>query len=111
MKLYKDILNIGTKEKIMKELHSVKGWKIRPYAKQRIKERGISIDKLFDVCREGELVEYHNENGTRRVLVRDEKGTCVIVDLDTRNIITVYENDPDNDHPNLQRDKYLFSGG
>lgn len=109
MKLYKDILSTGTKEKIMKELHGVKGWEIRPYAKQRIKERAISIDKLFDVCREGELVEYHNDNGTRRVLVRDQKGTCVVVDLDTRNIITVYEDN--DDHPNLQRDKYLFSGG
>ena len=111
MKLYKDTINIGTKKKIMKELRGVKGWAIKPYAKQRIKERNISIDKLFEVCREGELIEYHNEKGTRRVLLRDGQGTCVVADLDTKNIVTVFTNDPENQHDHLHRDKYLFSGG
>lgn len=108
MRILKDNLNIGSRKKLMKEVHSIGHWEVNPYAQTRLSERSIPVQDAVGVCREGELIEYHNEKGTRRVLLRSPEGTCVVVDLDTHNIVTAYTNDPTNNHPNLQRQNYLF---
>ena len=107
MRILTSRLAVTTRKKLLKEVHSV-DLNITPYTNMRLQEREIPSEEVFNVCREGELIEYHNEKGTRRVLLRDVNGTCVVVDLDNHCIVTAYSNDPDNNHPHLQRDKYLF---
>ena len=108
MRILKGKLHVATQGQLMKEVHSIKRWDVTPYTELRLKERNIPTEDVLTVCREGDLVEYHNDKGTRRVLLRDINGTCAVLDLDKHSIVTAYSNDTDNNHPHLQRDKYLF---
>ena len=75
------------------------------HAIDRAHEAGVWPFELEWALQYGRLIEFHNETGTRRILVRDH-GICVVVDLDKRVIITVYRNAEDDHHSTLDRSVY-----
>ena len=84
-------------------------WYYGGYVTERSKARDIGHAELMHAVRHGELIEWHDETGTERVLLRDELGICVVLDLDTRNIITVYRNNVGDNHATLDTCKYAFA--
>src|SRR6267142_1794924 len=65
----------------------------------RAGERSFSVQQAVDALRNGLVVEVHNDRAPSvRALVRDSKGTCVVVELQTDLILTVYYNDPEDKH-------------
>jgi hypothetical protein len=59
---------------------------------------------------DGTLIEVHNEKEPDiRALMRDDKGTCVVVSLVSGDIITVYYNDPEDKHYTLNKGQYRWN--
>ena len=85
-------------------------FKITSYFKIRLAERGLSVTNIKNALTHGKLIEYHTLKGTRRLLVRDATGTCVVLDLDTKNVITTYFNHSNDNHSTLKSEEYVSAG-
>lgn len=78
--------------------------------RDRASERVFSLPDAEKAIRTGLVVEVHNDRAPSvRALVRDSKGTCVIVELQTGLIISVYYNDPDDKHETLNWAPYRWT--
>jgi len=82
-------------------------WTITPYALGRATERGISYASITHAVRNGRIVEYQYIKDSERLLLRDEYGTCVSLDINNQVVITVYRNDPKDEHATLNERNYL----
>lgn len=73
-------------------------------------ERVFTITQVHDAVRSGDVIEIHNDAAPDvRVLMRDDQGTCVVVSLVTRDIVTVYYNAPHDQHSTLNWSLYRWS--
>ncbi len=103
MRLLRDSL---TPEQIKRVRGQVSGhWTATEYSFKRLKLWKVSGDELADVLRMGILIEWHNEAGTRRILLR-RRGLCIVLDLDKHVIITAYRNPPHDHHVTIDLTKY-----
>lgn len=85
--------------------------KVTKYTKERLKQRGGTKEDILHVLRNGYLIEYHKKDGKNRVLLRGVKRflndvLCVVFELDTNQIITVYWNRYDDNHYTLNESAY-----
>ena len=94
---------------LMTEMRKIE-FKVTGYFKIRLAERGLSVTNIKNALTHGKLIEYHTLKGTRRLLVRDATGTCVVLDLDSKNVITTYFNRSDDHHSTLKSDEYAGGG-
>ena len=108
MRIHATRLASKFKRELYREIAKVTEWEFTPYSLDKISKRGIPAENLSEAVAKGKVIEYHIKEGTRRVLLRCEDGTCAVVDLDEQTIITAYKNNADFKHPNLNRSKYLF---
>ena len=108
-KIHVDNLAFSAIRKLKLEVNSVKDKiQFNPYTLYRLEERNISIDDVRETILNGELIEYHYVDDERRILLRNKEGTCVVLDVSRGRVITVYKNDPDDNHKDLNRSNYLF---
>lgn len=76
----------------------------------RATERHFSLEDAISAVRCGLVVEVHDDKKPSvRALVRDQKGTCVVVELGSLRIITVYYNDPADQHDTLNWNLYRWT--
>ena len=75
----------------------------------RATERVFTLADAQAAIAAGMVVEIHNERKEWRALVRDRKGTCVVLSLESWDVITVYYNNPADAHFTL--DKGLYASG
>ena len=75
----------------------------------RATERVFTLADAQAAIAAGIVVEIHNERKEWRALVRDRKGTCVVLSLESWDVITVFYNAPTDTHSTL--DKGLYSSG
>ena len=75
----------------------------------RASERVFTLADAREALACGRVVEVHNERKEWRALVRDRKGTCVVLSLESWDVITVYYNNPADGHFTL--DKGLYASG
>ena len=108
MRIHNKKLASNFKRKLYKEVSTVPKWGFTTYALDKISKRDIPVESLSHTVVKGRLIEYHTKEDTRRVLLRNEDGTCAVVDLDKQTIITAYKNKPNYNHPNLDQTKYIF---
>lgn len=108
LKIHANRLSNKVKKQLLNEVDGVNEWDFTSYSLDKIQKRGIPVDNLSHTIAEGKLIEYHTKKDTRRVLLRDVDGTCAVVDLDKKAIITAYKNNADYNHLNLDQSKYLF---
>ena len=94
---------------LLREMKTYK-YTVTPYFKSRLTERGLTVDDIKDALTHGKLIEFHKLKGTRRILVRDSSGTCLVIDLDTKKVITTYFNRSGDNHSTLKRDEYVGGG-
>lgn len=75
----------------------------------RASERTFTFAEAVQAIRTGKVVEVHNDKAPSvRTLVRDSKGTCVVLDLTGGVIVTVYYNDPEDKHDTLNWNLYRW---
>lgn len=78
--------------------------------RDRATQRVFSQADAENALRNGLVVEVHNNHAPSvRALVRDSKGTCVVVELQTDLILTVYYNDPEDKHETLNWAPYRWT--
>lgn len=88
-----------------------KEWIFNHHVQKRIKERGGLNADILEVLQTGQLIEYHQRNGASRLLFRGERiihkwVPCVVVELLSRKVITVYWNHKDDHHRTIDMEKY-----
>lgn len=96
---------------LLNRLQAVKHWKASKYMLDRMAERGGAMEKVLDVIRNGNLIEYHVRNGKSRILMRgtriyDGDVFCVVFELTTKKLITMYFNCADDNHSTLKEEAY-----
>lgn len=96
-------------ESITKLLSSVhqQEWSITDYAVRRAQERGLSYADVHYAVQHGSIVEYQYTKDSERLLLRDEYGTCIVLDISTNCIVTAYHNDPMDNHATLNESVFL----
>ena len=97
-------LNTASLKALEREYKTVTDWKISTHCSFTLERRGISTATLFNVIDKGLIVEYHTMNETRRVLLKRED-ICVVLDLDTHDIITIFPSNKTG-----QQENQLFGG-
>ena len=76
----------------------------------RATDRHFSLTDAISALKSGLVVEVHNDKAPSvRALVRDQKGTCAVVELGTMQVVTVYYNDPADQHETLNWAPYRWS--
>ena len=109
MRIHRTTLAYSTIKKLTKEARTGADWKLTPHAGQMLSYRKLDINDVRDTVSEGELIEYNDDFGTRHVLLRGESGVCVVVDLDLKELSTVFYNAPNDNHKTLNRSRYMLS--
>lgn len=75
----------------------------------RATERQFTMEDATSALLRGLAIEVHNDKAPSiRALVRDQRGTCVVVELGSMRIITVYYNDPEDKHDTLDWTPYTW---
>jgi hypothetical protein len=75
----------------------------------RATERKFTLEDARHALACGKVIEIHNERKEWRALVRDRKGACVVLSLDTFSVVTIYYNAPEDGHETLNH--ALYAGG
>jgi hypothetical protein len=108
MKLHVSILTPATIKMLLVEGRDLVDVPMSQHTLDRITEKSLQAEDVRTAILEGSLIEYHTDAGTRRVLFRHDAGTCVVLDLDTRKVITAYFNAPSDNHSTLRAGSYMF---
>ena len=86
-----------------------KAWSCNGHFSDRATERAFTLDDAKACVKGGLVVEVHNDkNPDVRALLRNSVGTCVVVSLKSWEIITVYYNDPTDEHHSLNWNAYRW---
>jgi len=109
---YKDTRNL------VREVKAVQRWKYAPHFIHRSVEREVLhlsnvalVNRITELLHQGKLIEYHTLKGTRRVLMRNmETGISVVADLDTKTVVSLWQNTQDDNHKTLNKYLYVFGG-
>ena len=81
-------------------------WSATDHFYDRAADRNFTFADARAALRFGRVIEIHNDRGEWRVLVRSHLGTCVVLSLENFKIVTVYDNDPEDNHDTLNRSAY-----
>lgn len=107
MRILAGRLNETQKAQLRAETHGK--WNILPHAAENMALRNISRDQAAKCLTTGNLVQFQREDdGSRRLLLRAQDGTCLVLDIDRKNIITIYHNNPNDNHQTLDRRQYFW---
>lgn len=84
------------------------------YSRSRLAERNICESDVKNTIKYGSIIEFHYKNGETRVLIRNiqrenHESVCVVVNLTTNVITTVYKNEFDDIHKTLHNELYDVS--
>ena len=93
MKVHVTALAHRTVRDLHKRINAVRHWSYTHHLLERVAERGYTVDDIHGILDNGSMVEWHNENGTERVVLEHDNGTSrdsISCDLDTQTIITIY---------------------
>lgn len=84
-------------------------WQTLTHAAEKLAERNIGKDQVLRCIAHGEIVQFQREDdGLRRLLIRAQDGTCVVLDIDRKLMVTAYHNNPKDQHMTLNRDAYYW---
>jgi len=108
MKIHANHLAPVTKNKLQRRIGDISNWKFTNHALENIQQREISFDELSWAVAKGHIIEYHTKKGTSRVLLKDDGGTCAVVDLDKEAVITAYKNNVEDKAFDVDSTQYIF---
>lgn len=96
---------------VQKKLQDIKSTEKCQHCIDRMQEKNISSEEMMRVFQSYEIIEYHQRNDSHRILIRGKKkekgrNICLVVELDTGNIITTYANHSMDNHKTLRYEEY-----
>ena len=109
MKIHRSSMSHSMVRSLGKRIKRVETWDVRVHTDNRMFEKSLSFD-LLSIVSTGELVEWHDEAGTERVVLEIDNGTSgdsVVLDLDTEEIVTAWS----RDNGVIGRNKRDYLGG
>lgn len=113
LRIHRNNLASRTVRELLLEVTAINEWPFSPHFEDKSKTRRVNLTKeyAYKLIRDSRLIEFHTLRGSRRVLLRHmSTGISIIVDLDAKVIVSVWRNELDDDHKNLDTSKYLFGG-
>ena len=113
LRIHRNNLASRTVRELLLEVTAINEWHFSPHFEDKSKTRRVNLTKeyAYKLIRDSRLIEFHTLRGSRRVLLRHmSTGISIIVDLDAKVIVSVWRNELDDDHKNLDTSKYLFGG-
>lgn len=109
----KHITQMTDSEKILlkKNILNGKKYELTRHAIARKREKLISDLEIAKCIMHGVIVEFHFVDDKKRVLIRGEQSEygyniCVVFDIDTHTIVTVYKNYDSDNHSTLREGEY-----
>lgn len=102
-------LHPDTKLDLLTEVKTKK-FQLTNHFHQKQAKWGIPNSHIITAKATGDLIEYHTLAGSRRVLLRDDRGICLVLDLDKFKAITVYLNSVSDNHATLKTSEYVGGG-
>lgn len=90
-RIHRNHMSKAFSSKLLKEIHNIEPWEDSEHLWFKKEERKITDIEVATAIQNGEVIEYNELKGTRRVLLRDGDNVCVVVDLDTHRVITVFK--------------------
>ena len=111
IKIHVNIMAPSMRRKLYKEIHAVTLWGKSKHFKDALQTRQLPItDKqVHNIIQESNLIEFHTNEGSRRVLIRHlATGLCMTLNLDSHDILTGWQNDVKDNHHNLNTNKYFL---
>ena len=108
-RIHRNHMSHALSDQLYKEIYNVNTWEDSDHLWFKKEDRNISGDQIKKVLKEGSIIEYNLENDMRRVLLKDDKGVCVVVDLDTHHVITTFTDAQSSG--NINPKKYIFGLG
>ena len=113
LRIHRNNLASRTVRELLLEVNAISQWHFSPHFEDKSKTRRVNLTKeyAYKLIKDSKLIEFHTLRGSRRVLLRHmSTGISIIVDLDAKVIVSVWRNELDDDHKNLDTSKYLFGG-
>ena len=95
---------------LSKRIKRVETWDVSVHVDNRMLEKSLSFD-LLAIVSSGDLVEWHDEAGTERVVLEINNGKSrdsVVLDLTTEAIITVFSRE--NTAVGRNKNNYMLQG-
>ena len=83
--------------------------KMTDHAKERSRKRKITEDEIIKCIKKGSIIEVHHKRRDVRVLLRSDsknRSICVVVDVISERIVTVYTNGINDTHESLHKEIY-----
>ena len=111
IKIHVDTMSPSMRRNLYKEIKAIHIWGRSRHFKEALQERDLSFSstELFNMIGDSNLIEFHTNHGSRRVVVRHmNTGICMTLNLDSHDILTGWRNDVDDNHSSLNTDSYLF---
>lgn len=97
---------------LLHKLNKIKYFSFGYHANEKIYERNINKKFIIKAIKNSELIEYHLANQySHRILLRSKnnynnQSMCIVVDLISKEIVTVYLNDYNDHHRTLDWSNY-----
>ena len=108
-RLHRNYMSRSLSSKLLKEIHSHHSWQDSEHLWFKKERREITDEEVNDTVEHGDVIEYNELKGTRRVLLKNANGICVVVDLDVKEIVTAFK-DSNRNSRRFNSAKYLFMG-
>jgi hypothetical protein len=84
---------------------SITSWVSKSHYAVRSRERNVTRLEVYQAIAFGQCVEAKDDN---RVVMRHHTGVCVVVEIPTHTVVTVWYNDPQDQHWTLDLSQYRW---
>ena len=111
IKIHVNTMASSLSKELYKEIRSVPIWGQSKHFEEAIQSRELSLtDKeIHTIIQESKLIEFHTNEGSRRVLIRHmATGICMTLNLDSHDILTGWHNEVTDNHLHLNTKKYFL---
>lgn len=81
-------------------------YRICDHARDRMNQKGVDSGEVDWCLKRGKIIEFNTNTGSRCVLLRDNTGVCVVVNLDWCYVVTVFRNNRWDRHDSLDQNQY-----
>lgn len=99
-------MNLAEVIAVESKVKSVGSWISKSHYEVRARERNITRLEVYQAIYQGKVVEAKDDN---RVVMRSVSGICVVIELTTRKVVTVWYNDPQDQHWTLDLSQYRWT--
>ena len=103
-----------TKEKARLNVHLDNQYSLTKHTLFRKQERRVTTDEINSVFENYEIIEYHYKDANRlllrgKIIENGNVNICIVVDINSKEIVTVYYNSIADKHLTLNLSNYIHN--